>query len=160
MRTWWRALQGSDDGLDTAHLMRMAGRFNRRLRAFAQAHKIPVIDCKPGVFLILAGGARCPVWEVVTTKAGKIGNIQRKNPLPFVNHYSFHIWDAEWGHITIKMSGHPPFGAQIILNGYEYVACAARQAGIDFRKEGNCFVYTPAGAGLAKVADTLSEPET
>ena len=40
----------------------------------------------------------------------------------YVNHYSFHIIDPEWGHVTIKMSGHPPFGAQIILNGHEYVA--------------------------------------
>jgi len=37
------------------------------------------------------------------------------------------------------MSGHPPFGAQIILNGHEYVAAAARAAGIGFTKEGNCF---------------------
>jgi hypothetical protein len=179
MRVWWRALQGSDDGLDTAHLMRMAGRFSRRVRASAQALGIPVIDCapgdkkfqiantylakhdgKPGVFLILVGKARCPVWEVVTTPAGKIGNIRRKKPMPFVNHYSFHIWDAEWGHVTIKMSGHPPFGAQIILNGHEYVACAARQAGIDFHKQGNCFTHTPDGASLAKLAVTLSEPET
>ena len=50
----------------------------------------------------------------------------------FVNHYSFHILDPEWGHMTIKMSGHPPFGAQIILNGHEYVAAAARAAGIRF----------------------------
>ena len=175
-RTWWRALQGSDEKLDTAHLMQMAGRFSRRLRAFAQAQNLPVVDCrpgdkkfqiaqrylanhngKPGLFLILVSKARCPVWDVVTSKAGKIVEIQRKHPMPFVNHYSFHIWDADWGHITIKMSGHPPFGAQIILNGHEYVAQAARRANIDFRKEGNCFVHTPDGAGLAKVADTLSQ---
>ena len=105
-------------------------------------------DCS----LILVGRARCPVWEVVTTKAGKIGNIQRKDPMPFVNHYSFHIWDTEWGHVTIKMSGHPPFGAQIILNGHEFVARAARLANIEFRKEGNCFVHTPDGAALASAA--------
>jgi hypothetical protein len=28
--------------------------------------------------------------------------------------------------MTIKMSGHPPFGAQVILNGHEYVATQAR----------------------------------
>jgi hypothetical protein len=77
-----------------------------------------------------------------------------------VNHYSFHIWDAEWGHITIKMSGHPPFGAQIILNGHEYVACAAQKEGIRYQKEGNCFVHTANAPGLARIADTLSEPET
>ena len=34
LRVWWRALYGSDDKLDDNHLMRMAGRFSRRLRAF------------------------------------------------------------------------------------------------------------------------------
>ena len=38
-RTWWRRLhQGSDEELDNAHLMRMAGRFARRVRASARAH--------------------------------------------------------------------------------------------------------------------------
>jgi hypothetical protein len=179
MRVWWRALYGSDEELDTNHLMRMAGRFSRRVHAYAKAAGIPVRDCapkekkfeiaeeylakrdcKPGLFLILVAKARAVVWEVPQTKAGKIGDIRRKKPLPFVNHYSFHIWDAEWGHITIKMSGHPPFGAQIILNGHEYVSCGARRAGIPFGKQGNCFVHTPDGAGLRKVADTLSEAET
>ena len=48
-RTWWRRLhEGSDEQLDNAHLMRMAGRFARRVRASANAHGIPVIDCKRG----------------------------------------------------------------------------------------------------------------
>ena len=34
--------------LDNAHLMRMAGRFARRVRASAGAHGIPLIDCKRG----------------------------------------------------------------------------------------------------------------
>jgi hypothetical protein len=45
--------------------------------------------------------------------------------MPYVNHYSFHILDPDWGHLTIKISGHPPFPAQVILNGHEYVACQA-----------------------------------
>src|SRR6516225_2953035 len=46
-RVWWRRWHGgSDEQLDNAHLMRLAGRFARRLRASAQAHGIPVIDCK------------------------------------------------------------------------------------------------------------------
>ena len=64
--------------------------------------------------------------------------------------------DPEWGHVTIKMSGHPPFGAQVILNGHEYVACRARAAGIAFREEGNCFTEISDPADLARVADTLS----
>ena len=76
--------------------------------------------------------------------------------MPYVNHYSFHILDPQWGHITIKISGHPPFPAQVILNGHEYVACQAAKAGIRFTKEGNCFTQVSDAVGLAKIADTLS----
>jgi hypothetical protein len=55
------------------------------------------------------------------------------------------------------MSGHPPFPAQVILNGHEYVAAAARAAGIGFVKEGNCFTGIADPQGLAQVADTLSQ---
>ena len=60
--------------------------------------------------------------------------------------------------MTIKMSGHPPFPAQVILNGHEYVAAAARAAGIGFTKEGNCFTGIADPRRLAQVADTLSQP--
>ena len=139
----------------------MAGRFARRVRASAAANGMPVIYCKAGerkhhiaeeylathevgigVFLILVAQAPAPVWEVTrSAKTGAIVNIEKKRE--FVNHYSFHIIDPEWGHVTIKMSGHPPFGAQIILNGHEYVARQAAAAGIAFGKDGNCFTRSP-----------------
>jgi hypothetical protein len=46
------------------------------------------------------------------------------------------------GYVTIKLSGHPPFPAQVILNGHEHVAAQARAAGIGFAKDGNCFTET------------------
>ena len=55
------------------------------------------------------------------------------------------------------MSGHPPFGAQIILNGHEYVARQAAAAGIAFSKAGNCFTAVADPAGLARIADALSQ---
>src|SRR5438094_1164778 len=64
--------------------------------------------------------------------------------------------DPAFGHLTIKMSGHPPFGAQIILNGHEYVACHAHTAGLPCGKEGNCFTTILDPLALASVADTLS----
>ena len=73
----------------------------------------------------------------------------------YVNHYSFHIMDPAWGHLVVKMSGHPPFGAQVILNGHEYVACQAQAAGIGFVKEGNCFTWITDPRGLAQIAETL-----
>jgi hypothetical protein len=170
-RIWWRQLTGSDETLDNAHLMRLAGRFSRRVRGWAKANNVPVIDCAKGerkhdlaeehlkttkiaqgVFLIVVGRAQAPVWDVT----GK-HHLERKKPLPYVNHYSFHIVDQEWGHITIKISGHPPFPAQVMLNGHECVGCQAQKAGIGFAKEGNCFTHVSDAAGLAKIADTLSE---
>jgi len=59
------------------------------------------------------------------------------------------------GHVTIKMSGNPPFAAQVILNGHEYVAAQALAAGIGFVKEGNCFTGMADPQRLARVADTL-----
>jgi len=171
-RTWWRQLEGSDENLDNAHLMRMAGRLARRLRAHAKAHAIPVVEGATeerkytiageylpqdpnfvGVFVILVGRAPAPVWDVQCSPNGKIVNIERKTQ--YVNHYYFHLQDPEWGHVTIRMSGHPPFGAQVILNGHEYVACQARKAGITFHKEENCFTEVDAVTRLAQLADTL-----
>lgn len=176
MRFWWRQLFGSDETLDTNHLMRMAGRFSRRLRAYAEAQGIPVEECaageekwkiaqtymashpiRPGLFLVLVSRAPAPVWEVKKARqGGHIAAVVRKHPWPYVKHYSFHILDPDWGHVVIKMSGHPPFGAQIILNGHEYVACQASKKGLPFRKEGNCFVQTADPAGLAVAAETLT----
>lgn len=173
-RHWWRLLHGTDDNLDDTHLMRMAGRFSRRLRAWAKANGVPVIDCgvgehkhtlaeehlsrhpeARGLFMVLVARAPAPVWHVEEGKARHL-SIKR----PYVNHYAFHIVDGEWGHVTIKICGHPPFTAQIALNGHGYVACQARKAGIRFTKESNCFTHISDAAGLARVADTLSDERT
>jgi hypothetical protein len=177
-RVWWRRWHDdSDKDLDNAHLIRLAGRFARRVRAWAAANQVPVIDCTAedrkhriaedylrehavgvGVFLILVARAPATVWKVSRSGAGVIRNLEKTRQ--FVNHYSFHIMDPTFGHLTIKMSGHPPFGAQIILNGHEYVACQAQTAGIRFAKEGNCFTRVDDPERLAQVADTLSQPGT
>jgi hypothetical protein len=177
-RVWWRRLHdGSEEQLDNAHLMRLAGRFSRRVRGFAKAHNIPVVDCGrgerkhqiaeaylathtvgAGVFLILVARAAATVWEVKRSASGVIANLEKKTAS--VNHYSFHIMDPDWGHLTVKMSGHPPFGAQVILNGHEWVACQAQTAGIGYTKEGNCFTAVADPQALAQVADTLSQHAT
>lgn len=172
-RTWWRRLHGDDETLDNAHLMRMAGRFARRVRGWAEKNHIPVVNCVAGerkseiaaeylptderfqgIFAVLVGRAPAPVWNVERFGNGGI-SLKRKKPFPWVQHYSFHILDWEWGHVTVKICGHPPFTAQVLLNGHEYVACQARREGISFSKEGNCFTAVSNARGLARVADTL-----
>jgi hypothetical protein len=176
-RMWWRNLHGSDEKLNNTALQRMSGRFSRRLRAYADRHQIPVVFCKPGddkkrkhqiadeyrpsdpdfvgLFLVIIGRAPGFVWDVECTKDGRIRNIERRRSQSWVNHYSFHIMDPDWGHVTFKICGQPPFAAQIMLNGHEYVARQAIKAGVAFSKEGNCFTSTSGGAELAKIAGTL-----
>ena len=172
-RTWWRILMGNDDNLNNTQLMRFAGRFSRRVRAVAEKNNIPLIYCGRnerkheiavnyipqdqnfyGVFCILAGKAPAPIFEIKQFENGAI-DIRKKTPQPYVNHYSFHIMDKEWGHVIIKLCPHPPYNAQIILNGHEYVARQARKQNIYFTKEDNCFTDFNDAAGLLRVADTM-----
>jgi hypothetical protein len=48
-RVWWRRLTGSDETLDQEHVLRMAGRFSRRVHAYAKRRRIPLLHCEPGV---------------------------------------------------------------------------------------------------------------
>lgn len=162
--TWWDRLF-PDKAPTQEYLRRMAGDFARRVKAFSEKHKIPLQHCDTGeknkyekaekarpkdphfqgVFLILVARAPAPVWQIKKSRRGKL-LIRRAKNWPLVNHYHFHIMDKEWGHISIRMSGHPPFGAQILLNGHEWLERRARKEQIPYAKEGNCFV---AGSDLA-----------
>lgn len=171
MRHWWRDLTGSDETLDDEHLRRMAGSFSRRVHAYGKENGIAVIHCGKdtrkdelakehlpsdpafqGVFLILVAKAPALVWEV---KHDHGFHIQRKQPWPFVNHYHFHIMDSDWGHMTIKMSGHPPFGLQIMLNGHEWVQRQALREDIAMCKTDNCFTGGSDFRALDRVAGKL-----
>lgn len=171
LRVWWRALYGSDADLDDAHLMRMAGHFGRCVRGYCKKHAIPVIECERkrrkqevaaeylpqdanqlGLFVVLVDRASAPLWHVEKTADGRIKNLQRK--YGYVNHYFFHILDAEWGHVTIRMSGHPPFGVQVILNGHEYIERQALKMGYSLVKSGNCFTDIMVTSTTCPATDT------
>lgn len=172
-RCWWRNLYGSDDQLDETHLIRMAGRFSRRLTAFSESRGIPLIYAESGqrkhdiaeeylgsnptvagVFMVFASKAPAQIWKVKRGENGYIKLYHRKSP-SYVNHYHFHINDPDWGHVIIRICGHPPFQSMVILNGHEYAACQLRKAGRSFSKEGNCFTEIKDSSDLALVADAL-----
>ncbi len=169
-RTWWRALHGNDNNLNKEHLMRFASRFTRRIKAYTNKHEIPLVYCRPkerkhdlaeqylpsdphfcGLFLVIVSRASGLVWDVRPTKNG---GIHLSNDYRFINHIFFHIIDPEWGHITIRMSSHPPFGTMVILNGHEFVARQAKRVGLDFQQTSNCFTDIMQPADLAQIADT------
>ena len=79
-RVWWRELYGSDENLDDNHLMRMAGRFSRRLRAWAKANSVPVIYCSPGEDKHKMGEqhlatheGKCGLFLVLVSKSARAG---------------------------------------------------------------------------------------
>jgi hypothetical protein len=105
---------------------------------FAAAGVVKLLGYAP---LIVPGQSTCPVilWSVqeLPLRGARIMDnnvvIDANTFAWFPNHYSFHIIDPDWGHIIIKLCGHPPFGAQIILNGHEYVARQAKKESLDFK---------------------------
>ena len=175
-RVWWRRLFGTDENLDDTHVMRFAARFARRVHAWAEKHDIPVLGAKAGerkhkkvedylpldsdsrgIFCIVVGRAPAPLRQVQRSGKGGI-NVARKAPLPYANFYHFHLMDPEWGHVIVRFCPHPPFHANVILNGHEYVARQAVKQMIPFRQEGNCFTCVADLAGLGAIADTMSAP--
>jgi hypothetical protein len=170
---WWNQLHPGVP-LTQEALRGMAGDFARRVRASARKNNIPLEYCpigdktkheraekmRPkdpefrGVFLILVAKAPALVWKARKNKKGKLV-LRRTKPWPLVYHYHFHIMDPEWGHITVKMSGHPPFGMQISLNGHEWVQRQAQQQAISWVKEDNCFMGGSDFVGLSRIAEGL-----
>lgn len=174
-RCWWFDRYGTFDNLHDTFLMRLAGRYGRRVDGWAKKHDIPIVNCKKGVrkdklikeyfpddpnftgvFAIFTTRRPSPVWRVLRTpKNPSSFHLQRKDPMPWVKHYHFHIMDKTWGHVIVSMSGHPPHQALIILNGHEYTACQARREQIQFEKDGNCFTSMSDSRRFAKVAESL-----
>lgn len=173
LRDWWRQLQGSDEGLNTAALMRMAGVVSQRVQAYCKKNHIPFVHYQSGerkhedaaellpsdgayegIFAIFCSRATSMLWEVHEFGNGKI-DIRRKKKPSLVNHYYFHIKDKQWGHVCIRMCAHPPFSCNIILNGHEWVENHKQAASLEFTKESNCFTSYTDGEKLSRIADTL-----
>lgn len=68
--------------------------------------------------------------------------------------------DAQWGHMTIRMCGYPPFGAQIILNGHEWVERQAWRQHIAVAKHSNCFVEGSDFEAVSRMAAQLNDATT
>ena len=172
IRLWWRDWKGSETGLSDAGMKAAAGDFGRRLKGWCQKQKIPFIDCHAGdekhviaesllpkdpkfrgVFAVLVGRAPAPVWEVQFNHRGQIMNLRHRDPWPHVQHYYFQILDPQWGHIMVRICGYPPFGAQVVLNGHEWVQRQGRHRRCRFIQEGNCFIE---GSSFEKVDEVAA----
>jgi hypothetical protein len=176
-RYWWRRLYETDENLDKTHLIRLASRFHRRVKAYAAKHDIPVLEgalderkhdlaeqYKPqdpafvGLFLIIISRASGVVWDVKQTADGRTHSLNKHYRA--INHIFFHLMDPQWGHVTIRISSHPPFAAMVILNGHEYLARQAHQVGRELELTSNCFTGIMTAADLTWLAETSWELPT
>ena len=81
-------------------------------------------------------------------------DLRRKKPMPYVNHYTFHIWDRSgdtWPFACVAIRRSRPCSCSTATSTWP----RRRQEGIDYRKEENCFTELADAPGLQKVADTL-----
>jgi hypothetical protein len=173
---WWNALTGGQT-LTEDKLRAFSGTFSRRVRAWAEKNGVPVVDfvigdktkheqaekLQPrdpaftGVFAVFVARAPAPIWEAYTNPKGKVVLYRPKRPA-LVNHYYFQIVDRQWGHVTIRMCGHPPFPALIMLNGHEWVERTAGEKAVTFAKRSNCFVEGSDLPAIDRLASRLLAP--
>jgi hypothetical protein len=177
LRAWWRQWHGDDRQRDDDPLRQMAGTFSRRLTAYCAQHKIPLIAAAAGRrkhelaeshqpkdpkfagrFLVITGNAPAPIWEVKRNAKNPIIEVQHRRQWPDVKHYYFQIQDPQWGHVTIRRCGDPPFGAQVILNAHEWVERQARQQNVIVAKSGNGFVEGSDFEPVNRLAARLQRP--
>lgn len=173
---WWNALTGGKP-LSEEKLRAFAGTFSRRVRAWAEKHHVPLIEFATGdstkheraeqlqpqdpafsgVFAVFIASAPALTWRAYTNENGKVV-LYRPKRGALVHHYYFHIVDAQWGHLTIRLCGHPPFPALIMLNAHEWVERTAQREGVSFAKRSNCFVEGTDLPGVDKIAGRLLAP--
>ena len=177
-RTFWRQWKGDDSGLSGQALRQAAGDLSRRLKAHCQKQGILWIECGPddlkyeiarehrpkdpafvGVFAVLVGRAPAPLWEVRRNGQGQITELRRTEQWPYVQHYYFQIIDPEWGHVAVRLCGYAPWGAQVIVNGHEWVERQARAQKVRVVKEGNCFIEGTHYQAVDRLASALSGPD-
>jgi hypothetical protein len=174
--SWWNQLNPGQC-ISEPSLRRIAGDFSRRVKAFSAKQQIPLQYCEigqkgkhlqaeklrpkeanyQGVFLILVSRASAPVWQVYKTRRDKL-LIRWPKRWPLINHYHFHIIDKQWGHLLVRNRGHPPFGAQVLLNGHEWLERKALQHKLDYHKESNCFTNGSDLWALDELATRLAGP--
>jgi len=173
---WWNALTGGE-ALTEDKLRAFAGTFSRRVRAWAEKNHVPLIDfaigdttkheqaeklqpkdpASTGVFAVFVARAPALTWDAYTNPKGKVV-LYRPKRGALVNHYYFHIVDRQWGHVTIRLCGHPPFPALIMLNAHEWAERTAAHEGVSFAKRSNCFVEGSDLPAVDKIAARLLAP--
>lgn len=151
----------------------------KRIHAFAEAEKIPVVKFEKGqkkeevARPYLEAAARAGKEQVVLIgiaqeKASKWhswrakGQENSKHPhmewgrqMGFVNHFYFYVWDADWGGAFWKTNAYAPYPIWLWLNGHEWSKRQLDKAGIGYKALANGFLSCDDPVALQKICDRL-----
>src|SRR5262249_47324064 len=74
----------------------------------------------------------------------------------FVWQYYFHLRDADFGRMFLRIGPSFPFNARLCINGHEWLACRLRDEGIAFQQCGNAFRTCAQPERLQELADPFA----
>jgi hypothetical protein len=163
-----------------ALFMRIGEHFREAVKAFAEAHAIPLLHLKkpdrsrwddrkldhvrpfleratePGVVAIVVAQEFQYVFTGANraTKPGAV-NFAFEKSQRRVSTYYFYVRDAEFGSGFIKICSYFPYPAKVWVNGHEWAKCQARKQGIPFHELANGFASCPEPARLQAICDRL-----
>jgi hypothetical protein len=141
-----------------ALLGRISQGFVAELKAYAEAHHIPLVHfekrqrkddvaawyrrrfpCAEGVVFIGVAQERMNGFKAHKDQKGKAVQFQFSRQSVYVNHYYIYVQDAEFGPGFIKIGAYAPYPVKVCLNGHEWVKQQLRHEGIEFTALDNGF---------------------
>jgi hypothetical protein len=154
--------------------------FRRGVRAFADAHQIPIVkfgkdDRKQEVmrpYLQRQAATGCPGVAAIgmaqeyqnvfaATRREDRGDTGNQVWYSFykadrrVTCFYFYLWDTDFGPAFIKVCAYFPYPVKVWLNGHEWAKRQAAQAGIGFTELSNGFATCDDPEGLQAICDRL-----
>jgi hypothetical protein len=134
-----------------ALLGRISQGFVAELKAYAEAHHIPLVHFEKGqrkddvaawyrrrfaadegVVFIGVAQERMHGFKAHKDQKGKAVRFQFSRQSIYVNHYYIYVQDAEFGPGFIKIAAYAPYPVKVCLNGHEWVKQQLRREGIAF----------------------------
>jgi hypothetical protein len=148
----------------------------RRVEAYIQKHKLPVVPFQKGerkdqiarkmrrqhpvhdgVVFVGVAQEKAQAFKGRKEKASGRGYIQfqyTRQPV-FVKHYYFYIDDAQFGEGFIKVCTYAPYAIKVYLNGHEWAKRQLERIGVAYEALDNGFRRCEDPVRLQKVCDQL-----
>ena len=165
-------------------LEKIGNRFRRDVKAFAAAHRVPILALKkpdrtrwddrkldhvrPYLERAEAAGRTAVVAIVQAQELQWVFSAKNRSTKPGVvsfdfakeerrvGMYYFYVYDAEFGPGFIKICTYFPYPAKVWLNGHEWAKRQARRDGIGFTELANGFATCDDPAALQAICDRFA----